>query len=174
MSMSKVCLALCSESGAQKLVESAIRSGRKVAVLRTESESVSLRLAPPDVVELIADPRRTLTMEGWEALNGSGADLLICTTAGSRHLSDEQIDLVEMFMWTRYMQEGRIYEEPKRTEPKRRRASSFARRGPLRNRDTDVNRVRRWSDLGKNSVSVQPPHGEVDVSEFMVPLDPSD
>lgn len=172
--MSKVCLAVCSVPGAQELIKSAMRSGRKVAILRTECEGLSPRLAPPGVVELIADPRLTLTMEGWEVLNGSGADLLICTTAGSRHLSDEQIDLVEMFMWTRYMQEGRIYEEPKRTAPKPRSASSSARPRPLRNRGTDIDRVRRWLDLGKNSVSVQPPHGEVDVSEFMVPSDPSD
>jgi len=146
-----------------------MRSGRKVAVLRTESESLSPRLSPPDVVELIADPRRTLTIEGWEVLNGSCADLLICTTDGRRHLSDEQIDLVEMFMWTRYMQEGRIFEEPKQ-----RGAPSSGRGGPLRNRPTNIDRVKRWPDLRKKSVSIQPPHEEVDISQFMSPVRPPD
>lgn len=173
MSMGKFCLALCSASGARELMESAMRSGRKVAVLRTESESLLPRLSPPDVVELIADPRRTLTMEGWEALNGSCADLLICTTNGSRHLSDEQIDLVEMFMWTRYSLEGRIFEEPERAAPQRGAPSSVPC-GQQRSRHTNVDRVKRWSDLGRKSVSVQPPHDEVDISQFMSPSDPSD
>jgi hypothetical protein len=151
-----------------------MRSGRKVAILRTESEGLSPRLAPPGVVELIADPRRTLTVESWEVLNGSCADLLICTTDGNRHLSDEQIDLVEMFMWTRYTQEGRIFEEPERAALKKRGAPGSARRAPLRKRHANIDRVKRWPELGKKSVNVQRPHAEVDVSQFMSPLGPSD
>lgn len=114
-----------------------------------------------------------LTMEGWEVLNGSCADLLICTTDGSRHLSDEQIDLVEMFMWTRYSLEGRIFEEPERAVPQRGAPSSVPR-GWQRSRHTNVDRVKRWSDLGRKSVNVQQSHDEVDISQFMSPSDPSD